>query len=189
MKRVSELSIVVLSLSLLGATCDGKNSSPKTLNQPSPSPQRYVSVVCNAVLEWKNSIEVAGSSVVTETASLESATAYLNHVLDVTDQMLAQVQAAGVPTAPNGPTLQTDVFDGLVAARSALLQVQAQVATLIAHGPLDLVNGVELPIVLAVEAVKAELRNPSSLEIDQATVSDSDCSRLLRRKVPVGTGA
>src|SRR5207253_2262183 len=83
-------------------------------------PQRYVSVACNAVLEWKNSVEVAASSLVTEAPSLEGATAYLNYVLGVTDQMLAHVHAVGVPTAPNGRTLQSDVIHGLVTARSAL---------------------------------------------------------------------
>ena len=190
MKRsLNSCGIVVLSLTLLGAACDGKKSSPETMNRPLPSPQRYVSVVCNAVLEWKNSIEVAASSLVTEAPSLEGATAYLNYLLGVTDQMLAHVQAVGVPTAPNGGTLQSDVIHGLVSARSALLRVQAQAATLVAQGPLDMVKDVELPILLAVEAVKAELRNPTSLAIDQATVSDTDCLRLFRRKTPLGKGA
>jgi hypothetical protein len=186
---LNSCGIVVLSLMLLGAACDGKNASPKTVNRPSPTPQRYVSVVCNAVLEWKNSIEVAASSVVTEVASLESATAYLKYVLGLTDQMLAQVQAVGVPPATDGRTLQSDVIQKLVAARSALLRVQAQVGELVAQGPLDMVKDVELPILLAVEAVKAELRNPSSVQIVQATVSDTDCTRLFRRKTPLGKGA
>ena len=189
MKQLPRLGIVVLSLMLLGAACDGKHSSPKTLHRPSPSPQRYVSVACNTVLEWKNSVEVAASSLVTEAPSLEGATAYLNYVLGVTDQMLAHVHAVGVPTAPNGRTLQSDVIHGLVTARSALLRVQVQVATLVAQGPLDMIKDVELPILLAVEAVKAELRNPTSLAIDQATVSDADCTRLFRRKTPIGIGA
>ena len=174
MRQLPRLGIVVLSLMLLGAACDGKNASPRTLNRPSPSPQSYVSVVCNALLDWKNSIEVAASSLVTEAPSLEGATAYLNYVLGVTDRMLAHVQAVGVPTAPNGGSLQSDVIRGLVPARSALLRVQAQVATLVAQGPLDMVKDVEMPILLAVEAIKAELRNPTSLAIDHATVSDAD---------------
>jgi len=189
MKRsLNSCGIVVLSMMLLGAACDGKNPS-RTLNRPSPSPQGYVSVVCNALLEWKNSIEVAASSLVTEAPSLEGATAYLNYVLGVTDQMLAQVQAVGVPTATNGRTVQSDVIPGLAAARSALVRVQAQVASLVAQGPLDVVKEAELPILLAVEAVKSELRNPTSIEMAQATVADTDCYRLFRRKTPLGKGA
>jgi len=181
--------IVVLSLMLLGAACDGKHSSPETVHRSSPSPQRYVSVVCNSVLDWKNSIEVAASSIVTQEMSLESATAYLKNVLGVTDRMLAQVQAAGVPTAPNGRTVHGDVIQELVAARSALVRVQGHIGGLVTQGALDLVNEVELPILLTVEAIKAELRNPSSIEIDKATVSDTDCFRLFRRKTPLGKGA
>src|SRR5207249_7793595 len=189
MKQLPRLGIVALSLMLLGAACDGKNSSPRTLNRPSPSPQSYVSVVCNALLEWKNSIEVAASSLVTEAPSLEGATAYLNYVLGVTDRMLAHVQAVGVPTAPNGGSVQSDVIRGLVSARSALLRVQARVASLVAQGPLDVVKEAELPILLAVEALKSELRKPTSIEMVQATVADTDCTRLFRRKPPLGKGA
>ena len=145
--------------------------------------------MCNALLEWKNSIEVAASSLVTEAPSLEGATAYLNYVLGVTDQMLAHVQAVGVPTAPNGSNLQSDVIHALVSARSALLRVQADVARILALGPVDLVNEVELPILSTVEAVKSELRNPSRIEMARATASDTGCSRVFRRKAPIGQSA
>lgn len=186
MKRSIEL--VVLSLMLLGVACIGKHATPKTLNPPSPSPQGYVSVVCNAVLEWKNSIEVRSSSIVTEAASLEAATAYLKGVLDVTDQMLVQVQAVGAPTVSDGPNPHSDVIHSLVAARSAILRLQANVAS-VAQDSVDLLKEVELPIISTVEAIKSELRNPSSIEIDRATASDTDCHRLFSRRTPVGSGA
>ena len=69
------------------------------------------------------------------------------------------------------------------------MRVQAQVASLVAQGPLDVVKEAELPILLAVEAVKSELRNPTSIEMAQATVADTDCYRLFRRKTPLGKGA
>ena len=77
---VPQLGIVVLSLTLLGAACGGNNPPPKTLNRPSPSPQRYVSVVCTALLNWKNSVELESSSVVMQANSLEDAMAYLKGV-------------------------------------------------------------------------------------------------------------
>jgi hypothetical protein len=154
-----------------------------------PSPQRYVSVVCNAVLNWKVVIEVRSSSLVEQETSLQSATAYLKGVLQDTDQMLAQVRAVGAPKAPDGVSLQTDVVHGLAAARSALLRVQAEVTTLVPRGRVALLKEVELPILSTVEAIESELRNPSILEVSQATASDTDCHRLFRRKAPVSIGA
>jgi len=187
MKR--SIEAVVLSLMLLGAACHGKGASPHAVYRSSPSPRRYVSVVCPAVLEWKNDIEVAAASLVTDAASLQGATEYLDRVRDVTDRMLAQVQAVGIPTITDGPNPHSDVIHSLVAARSALMQVQAHVASLVAQGPLDLAKEVEVAIILGVEAVKSELRNPSSVEMVRATVSNTNCYTLFRRKVPLGTGA
>ena len=181
--------IVVLSLMLLGAACGGKNSTPETLSRPSASAQRYVSVVCTAVVQWKNSVELSSSSIVMQANSVGDATAYVQGVLDATDQMLRQVRAVGVPTAPNGSNLQSDVIHALVSARSALLRVQADVARILALGPVDLVNEVELPILSTVEAVKSELRNPSRIEMARATASDTGCSRVFRRKAPIGQSA
>jgi hypothetical protein len=180
--------VLVLSLMLLGTTCGGE-SSPATQDRPSPSPQRYVSVVCTALLNWKNVIEVESSSVLMQATSLQSATAYLKGVLGVTDRLLAQVQAVGAPTAPNGPNLQSDVVHRLAAARSALLQVQVKVTTLAAQGAPDLVREVELPMLSTVESIKSKFRNPSSAELSRATVADTFCHTLFQRKAPVGTGA
>jgi hypothetical protein len=138
---------------------------------------------------WKNSIEVESSSVVMEATSLRSATAYLKVVLEITDRMLAQLQAVGAPTAPNGPNLQGDVVHRLAAARLALLGLQAEVTRLQAQGATDLVREVELPILSAIESIKSKLRNPSSAELARATVSDHVCHALFRRKAPVGIGA
>jgi hypothetical protein len=187
--RVAQLEIVVLSLMLLGAACSGTNSSSTDLNRPTSSPQRYVSVVCTAVLNWKNSVEIEASSVVMQATSLKDATAYLKGILRVTDQMLGRVRAVGVPTAPDGPNLQGDVVHRLAAARAALLRVQAEVARLLAQSAIDLVKEVELPILSTVEAVKSELRNPSRIEMAQATVSDPDCNRLFQRKALIGISA
>ena len=119
---------------------------------------------------------------------LETATAYLKGVLDVTDQMLAQVQAVAAPTVSDGPNPHSDVIHSLEGARSAVLRLQADVAS-VAQDSVDLLKEVELPIISTVEAIKSELRNPSSIEIDGATASDTDCTRLFLRRTPVGTGA
>jgi hypothetical protein len=95
----------------------------------------------------------------------------------------------GVPAVTDGPNPQSDVTHSLVAARSTLLRTKAQVASLVAEGPLDLVKEVQVAIILAVEFVKSELRNPSSVEMVLATVSNINCYTLFRRKVPLGTGA
>jgi hypothetical protein len=179
--------ILALALMLLGAACSGESSPPA--NRPVPSPQRYVSGVCNAVLEWKTVIEIRSSSLVMQDPSVPSASAYLKGVLADTDQMVAQVHAVGAPTGPNGTGLQRGVVHGLAAARSALLAVQAEVKKLVADSYATLLKEVEVPILLAVEALESELRNPSILEISQATASDADCYRLFRRKAPVGIGA
>ena len=55
--------------------------------------------------------------------------------------------------------------------------------------PWYMTNPLLMPILLAVEAVKSELRNPTSIEMAQATVADTDCYRLFRRKTPLGKGA
>jgi hypothetical protein len=181
--------ILVVSLMPLGAACRGKSSPPTATNRASPSPQRYVSVVCSAVLDWKNVIEVRSSSLVMQGPSVQTATDYLKGVLEDTDQMVAQVQAVGAPTATNGPSLQSDVVLGLAAARSALLQVQREVTRLVAQSTTALAKEVELPILSTIEALESELRNPSIVEISRAAVSDTDCITLFRRKAPVGIGA
>jgi len=103
--------------------------------------------------------------------------------------MVARVRAVGPPTAANGPRLQRDVVLGLAAARSALLQVQPEVMKLVAQGTASLSKEVELPILSTIEALESDLRNPSIVEISHATVSDTDCNTLFRRKAPVGIGA
>jgi hypothetical protein len=180
---------LVLALLLLETACGGGSSPPATTHRSSTGPQRYVSSVCGAVLEWKTVIEVRAASLIEQEPTLPSATAYLKGVLEDTDQMLAHVRAIGAPEAPNGSSLQRDVVHGLADAKSALLGVQAEVKRLLAQGMAGLVREVELPILSTVEAVESELRNPSTVEISQATVSDADCHRLFRRKAPVGIGA
>jgi hypothetical protein len=141
------------------------------------------------VLDWKNVIEVRSSSVVLHDPSVQRATDYLKGVLEDTDQMVAQVRAVGAPTATNGTSLQSDVVLGLAAARSALLRVQPEVPRLVAQGSAALPKEVELPILSTIEVLESELRNPSIIEVSQATASDTDCNTLFRRKAPVGTGA
>jgi hypothetical protein len=145
--------------------------------------------VCNAVLAWKNFIEVEASSVVTQAPSLKGANAYLEGVLVLTDEMLARVQGVGAPATPSGPNLQREVTHRLAAARSALLRVQARAATLLTQGSTALVSEVELPILAAIEAIKSDLRDPNSPELVRATVSNRDCHTMFRRKAPIGTGA
>jgi len=145
--------------------------------------------VCSDVLEWKVVIEVRSSSLVEQETSIQSATAYLKGVLEDTDQMLAQVRAVGAPTAPNGTRLHGDVVHTLAAGRSALLLVRSEVASLVARGRVALLKEVELPILSTVEAIESELRDPSIVEISQATASDADCHTLFQRKAPVGIGA
>jgi hypothetical protein len=177
--------ILALSLVSVGVACG--NSSPPTPDRPAP--KRYVSVVCSAVLAWKNFIEVEASSVVTQAPSLKGANAYLKGVLELTDEMLARVRTVGAPATSNGPNLQREVMDRLAAARSALSRVQAGVATLLTQGSTALVREVELPILSAIVAIKSDLRNPSSPELARATVSNRDCHTMFRRKAPIGTGA
>jgi hypothetical protein len=146
-------------------------------------------VVCDAVLEWKNTIEVESSSLVTQSASERTATAFLQAVLKLTDRMLAQVRAVGSPAAENGPNVQGDVVRRLSEARSALVRVRSGITRLVAEGNVVLTREVELPILSAVEAIESDLRNPTGVEIARTTVSNADCFRLFRRKAPIGTGA
>ena len=145
--------------------------------------------MCSALLDWKNVVEVRSSSLITQDPSVQRATDYLKGVLEDTDQMVARVRAVGPPTAANGPSLQRDVVLALAAARSALLQVQPEVMKLVAQGTASLSKEVELPILSTIEALESDLRNPSIVEISHATVSDTDCNTLFRRKAPVGIGA
>jgi hypothetical protein len=146
-------------------------------------------VVCSAVLDWKNVVEVRSSSLVTHDPSVQRATDYLKGVLEDTGRMVAQVQAVGAPTVTDGPSLQSDVVQGLTAARSALVQIQPEVESLVAQHASALSREVELPILSTIEVLESQLRNPSIVEISRATVSDSDCNTLFRRKAPVGIGA
>ena len=121
---------------------------------------------------------------VADESQLKTAVATGNGVVDA-----EPVARPGVTDLADRRTLHSDVIHTLASARSAFLRVQADVSRILAQGPVDLVNEVELPILSTVEAVKSELRNPSRVEMARATASDTGCNRVFRRKAPIGQSA
>jgi len=182
---------LTLVLVLLVGACGGASTASGTRTNP----KRYVSVVCGAVLDWKGSLEVRASNLVSDVSSGQSAAAkavlaaYFDGLLRDTDAMIGQIQAVGAPAMANGLDLRTKILQVLKTMRPALAQAESKEEALSVNGPAPLVGLIEQSAKSTVSGVTSLINNAGRPDLSVPAASDSDCQKLFGRVNPVGLGA
>jgi hypothetical protein len=170
---------LALGLVVVGTACGAGSAGSVT-------PQRYVTAVCGAVLDWKTVVEVRSSALIGAEPSAQGSAAYFRALLQDTDTMIAGVRAAGPPSVPDGQELQTMVVQQLTTMGSGFARSAKDQALL--GDPAAVVRQVELSVRGEVRSLHSELPQSSDAELSRAATSTFNCRQLFR-KSPVGIGA
>jgi hypothetical protein len=183
--------ILGLSLMLTTSACAGT----ATAHRPQPSPQKYVSVVCGAVLDWKDVLEVESSVLVSAGSSVRATegrkalAGYFKALIPDTETMIAKIRSVGEPALANGREVQTDVVRLLNTLRSNVGQAEVDGRSATIDGAAPLVGQIERWALSTVSGLQSRLHSTDNPVLSQAAAADPDCTKLFRRKAPVGLGA
>jgi len=151
--------------------------------------------VCGAVLDWKGSLEVRASNLVSDVSSGQSAAAkavlaaYFDGLLRDTDAMIGQIQAVGAPAMANGLDMRTKILQALKTMRPAVAEAESTEEALSVNGTAPLVGLVEQSAKSTVSGVTSLINNAGRPDLSVPAASDSDCQKLFGRVNPVGLGA
>jgi hypothetical protein len=142
---------------------------------------------------WSNQLQSGRSNVVTGVNGSSPQQAktqfvnFLNGAVMSTDTMIAGVQAAGVPSVPNGRAISNGLVSGLQQIRSAFAQAQSQAQALPADNPAALSTGAQNlanTLTAAGNQVKTNLNSLNqryaSTELTAAFKNQTACQSLTK---------
>jgi hypothetical protein len=175
-----------LSVALALGACGGGSSSTVNANH-------WAGQVCSRIVTWSNELQSGRSNVVTGVNGSSPQQAktqfvnFLNGAVMSTDTMIAGVQAAGVPSVPNGRAISNGLVSGLQQIRAAFAQAQNQAQALPADNPAALSSGAQNlanTLTAAGNQVKTNLNSLNqryaSSELSAAFKNQTACQSLTK---------
>jgi hypothetical protein len=174
-KLAAALAAVTIAL----AGCGGSGSS-------SVSPAAYVSSVCKAATNWKNSIQMAGtklsSGINTKSLALAKAeyVAFVGALVSATTNAESQLKAAGSPSVSNGKQIAGTLVRIFTGAKGSLANAEAQAAAL----PISSPRAFETAATQVVSGIRGSLAAMSSVspehnaQLRDAATKDPTCRTL-----------
>jgi hypothetical protein len=182
-------AIVVLSMAACGGDGGGSPSAvPSAEASAAPAAAAYASGVCNAVLDWVDSVQTRSTGFSTEAQSATSLDQvkqlfvdYLDTTVQDTHDMVSVIGALGVPDIDGGQEVQTallGVFRQFETTFSDALDQARNLSTTDQTTFMDGVTQISDDIDTKLSSVTDPLDSLSNPELEAAGNADPDCRKL-----------
>ena len=155
----------------------------------SVSAEDYVADFCGAMVEWQGAIgqraqeykTIADDASVPPEEKKENLTGYLEDLHQITEDFVADVEAAGTPDVENGEGIADQFLEGFSQLTGAIEQVQGQVESLPTDSPAAYDTAAQAlltQIQTSFQAIGTTLTQVQSQPIDQAFTEEEACSQI-----------
>jgi hypothetical protein len=151
------------------------------------SAEEFVTALCTEMGNWIASLQ-EGQTTVTESvepgniqSGIDALAAFFDSAVTATEDLIAGIEAAGVPDVDGGEEIQQEFIDRFTEAKTALESARDQVDALPADDPQafqDAAGDLSTTIQAQLSAVGDALSTLSQPELDQEAASNTACTSL-----------
>lgn len=125
------LAVLVIALALAASGCGGDGGGNKV---EGASPDQWSGDICTAVADWARDLQTRAAQPPTNARTVADIRAqlveFISDVVSRTDEMLADVKAAGRPSVEDGDKIARDLLARLQSLRTTLVRARRAVQRL-----------------------------------------------------------
>ena len=176
------MAVAAISTMVLGGCGNGDDGG----ETDTVSVDAYASDVCTALAAWVTDIQDRASKISEgiepgdAAAGKDRLDEFIGDTVGTTEDLIADVEAAGVPDTDGGEEAAEQIQSGLEQVRSILEEAQAQIADLPTNDPDGFGEGAQ-EIAMSLQEATTEaagtIDSMNSEELDEAFTSNEDCSQ------------